>query len=174
MKLKFPLISLFVFTAIIAMASSLYVKRQKASANHRETLELELAKLEGTWQPTYLKYGHDPTLSFTFRDPGTELLRPGVVRFTSPTGDVGYGIYKWSGTNRVFHRTGYGYQCPKNFDDMWPEVSPDAPLSALHLYNAKKRVDRSELKRVKVGHVVQQPDYGSVELKSDGKRYFIP
>ena len=173
MKLKFPLISLFVFTAIIAMASSLYVKRQKASANHRETLELELAKLDGTWQPTYLIYGHEPTLSFTFRDPEIELLRPGVIRFTSPTGDVGYGMYKWSGTNLVFHRTGYGYQCPKDFDDMWPDVSRDAPPNSMHLYSAKTRVHQFELKRVKVGHVVQQPDDGSVELKSDSMGFFI-
>ena len=97
------------------------------------------------------------------------MLRPGVVRFTSPVGDVGYGIYKWSGTTLVLHRTGYGYQCPKGFDDMWPEVSPDAPLKTLHLYSAKTRVDRLELKRVKVGHVEQQPAFGHPYYLRDWK-----
>ena len=151
MKLKFGLIWLFVLPAIVAIASSLYVNRQKAYAKHRETLELELSKLEGTWQDTFCGLDHDPTRSFTFTGPGWELLRPGVFRYTSPKGDVLYSIYKWKGTNLVSHRTDYWYQCPKDFDDMWPEVSWDAPPDDyIKLYDAKTRVHQYELRRIEV------------------------
>ena len=151
MKLKFGLIWLFVLAAVVAIASSLYVNRQKAYAKHRETLELELSKLEGTWQDTLCVLDHDPTRCVTFALPGLELLRPGVFRYTSRKGDVLYAIYKWQGANLVVHRTDYWYQCPKDFDDMWPEVSWDAPPDGLfELYDAKTRVRRFELRRVEV------------------------
>ena len=157
MKLKFGLIWLFVLTAIVAIASSLSVNRQKAYAKHQETLALELSKLEGTWQESFLGSEHDPTRSFTFTDPRIELLRPGVLRYTYPKGGaypkggVFYAIYKWSGANIIFHRADWWCQCPKDFDDMWPDVSWDAPPEFLeYLYSAKTRVHRYELRRVKV------------------------
>ena len=156
MKLKFGLIWLFVLVAIVAIASSMYVNRQKAYAKHQETLELEMSKLEGTWQEFFLSSEHGPTWSFTFTDPRIELLRPGVLRYTFPKGgaypkgSVMYAIYKWSGTNLILHKANYWYQCPKDFDDMWPEVSWDAPPEFFDLlYSAKTRVYRYELRRVK-------------------------
>ena len=143
MKLRFGLISLFVLTAIIAVTSSWHVSRQKIR-------EAELSKFEGKWQEVESSDGVERSRIYTFTHPGRELLRPGVFKYTEPTGEVSYGIYEWYGKQLLIHRTDSWYECPKGFDDMLPEVSWDAPPDALYdLHDAKRtRVHRRILRRI--------------------------
>jgi len=73
MKLRFGLISLFVLTAIIALASSWHVTRQI-------TRELELAQFEGKWQEVNENGELSKSTRTIFDDPGLELLRPGLFK----------------------------------------------------------------------------------------------
>jgi len=143
MKLRFGLISLFVLTAIIAFASSWHVTRQKVR-------ELELAQFEGKWQEVDENGKLSKSSSLLFDDAGYEFVRPGVFKWTSPAGEVSYAIYKWDCKHLVIHWTEAWYECPKDFDDMRPEVSWGAPPEALEdLYDSKKtRVHRRVVRRV--------------------------
>jgi len=136
------LISLFVLTAIIAIASSWYVTRQI-------TRELELAQFEGKWQEVDENGKLSKSSRAIFDDPELELLRPGLFKWTNPVGEVSYVIYKWEGKHLVIHWADCWYECPKDFDDMWPEVSWDAPLEDVNnLHLAKTLVHRRVVKRV--------------------------
>ena len=142
MKLRFGLISLFVLTAIIAFASSWHVTRQI-------TRQLELAQFEGKWQEVDENGKLSKSSRTIFRDPGYELVQPGVFRYTNPIGRVSYAIYKWEGKHLVIHWTEYWCACPKDFDDMLPEVSWAAPPEVLNkFYLAKTRVHRKVVRRV--------------------------
>jgi len=142
MKFRFGLISLFVLTAIIAIASSWYVTRQI-------TRELELAHFEGKWQEVDVNGQLSKSSSSIFDDPRFELLRPGLFKWTDPAVGVSYAIYKWEGKHLVLHWTDCWYECPKDFDDMWPEVSWGAPEEALNkLHLSPTRVHRRVVRRV--------------------------
>ena len=147
MKIKFTLIWLFVLTAIVAFSTSWYVKRQ-------DRFKFEMSRFEGTWQVIRLNGEDCESEPFEFTLPNYRiLLRPSLFEFTRKKGAADqYALYKWDGDLLICHQSRAGYECPRDFDDMWPDVRWDAPASAFQLEPKERRVDIKIIRRVGGGY----------------------
>jgi len=162
-RLRFRLTWLFALTAVTALAISWYVCRQEA-------LELELSKLKGTWRVVWSDSDGTSSLPLNFSEPGFELLRPGVIGFTHPEGDIQYGIYEWDGDHFLkFHEAQRWCACPGDFDDLMPKIDIDAPRNADCLYNSDSRVRRLLLKQINDGVLNESPVGNSVRVLLEGR-----
>lgn len=135
MKFRFHLIWLFVLTAVVAIATSFYTRRQSQ-------LDAELRSLEGTWDAVFLEGFDYFNTSFDFANPRFKLLRPGLFEVELLTGEVVYGVYERDGNLLYYNQSDPWCACPKDIDDLRPAVSWNAPPSAVHLYTEDQRVTR--------------------------------
>jgi len=135
MKFRFHLIWLFVLTAIVALATSYYTRRQSA-------LEEELLNLEGTWDSVAVEGFDQSNASFNFKDSRFKLLRPGVFEVKLLNDDIVYGVYVRDRNLLYYNESHPWCGCPTGIDDLQPTVSFDAPSNSDHLYTADRRVTR--------------------------------
>jgi len=135
MKLKFQLVSLFILTALVAFASSFFTERQKE-------LDLELSNLSGTWKAVDVEGFDYTTASYNFKDSHFKLLRPGLIEVELPTKDLTYAVYEKDGNLLYYTEAHPSCVCPKDIDDLLPEVKWGAPKSEEYLYSAERRVTR--------------------------------